>query len=105
MKKGRGCDTQGTNVTLLGSEQVTRCPRRFIYDSPNEFYRLTAMWNDYQKGFLPEAGGTDDQQAQVMQALQIYDRAVTEARADQRAANKSSAAKAARGNRRSRGAV
>ena len=77
-------------ATLLGSETLTRCPRGFIYDHPREFHKLTGLWANYEKGFLPEPGGTEDQQAQVMEALMIYDRAVKEARAEHRAANKGS---------------
>lgn len=102
MKKVRGCQSEGTTATLLGSETVTRCPRGFIYENAAAFHKLTGMWSNYQKGFLPEPGGTEDQQAQVMEALMIYDRAVSEARADHRAANKGAAGKTAAPKRQSR---
>ena len=88
MKKVRGCQSESMTATLLGSETLTRCPRSFIFDHPREFHRLTGLWTNYEKGFLPEPGGIEDQQAQIMEALMIYDRAVQEARSDYRAANK-----------------
>lgn len=88
MKKARGCHTTGTNVTLLGSEKLDRCPLIFVRDHAYEFNKLLGIWSLMQKGFLPESGGVDDQQAQVMNAVMICDRAIAEAKAEMRKGGK-----------------
>lgn len=84
MKRIRGCYEEGRNATILGTEKVTRCPLIFVRDDAQAFYKLSHMWSMMNKGFLPEAGGTEDQQAQIMQALSIFDRAVEEGKAAKR---------------------
>lgn len=102
MKKIRGCYEEGKNVTLLGDEKLTRCPLIFVRDHLFAFNTLTGHWSMMQKGFLPEAGGTEDQQAQIMKALVVYERAVNEAKAELRKARQSERDGAPKGGRKGR---
>lgn len=85
MKTIRGCGEPGTGVTLLGDEKLTICPLLYVRDDRAGFLRVMGHWAMFQKGFLPEPGGTEDQQAQIMKAIMIADRAVNEVRQAKRA--------------------
>jgi hypothetical protein len=53
-----------------------RCPARVLLEDGPWFYKLVTAYNAYEKGFLPEAGGMDDQPAKFPVLMQLMQNAV-----------------------------
>lgn len=84
MQKIRNCHKESDTVVRMGDESFRRCPLIFARDNPRALAQIQGMWRMMEKGFLPEPGGTDDQQNQIMEALAIYDNAITSVKSDMR---------------------
>jgi hypothetical protein len=84
MKKIRGCGVEGMAASLLGKQRVSTCPRYFAFSEPYTLQKIARAHNMMEKGFLPEAGGSEDQSALLMEAVNIYASGIAEAREEQR---------------------
>lgn len=60
---------------MLGDNVIYRCPRSLMNEVCDEDYRLMIdmieLAQDYEKGFLPQAGGIKDQDQNLMQGIRI----------------------------------
>ncbi len=79
-QKERGCHepVEGANVLVIHGVEQRRCPRRPILENPAAFSELFWLYRNYKAGYLPEAGGLDDQPAKLMKSLRVIDAAVSE---------------------------
>lgn len=79
MQRARGCHEDGKNITLLGKEKLSRCPLRFVRDDPRPFNRLARLYRFMEAGFLPEAGGINDQSTTFIDYMDWWQRGISEA--------------------------
>lgn len=68
--------------TRIDGEEVFVCPRRPILDNHSLWERILTYHRYLEKGFLPGAGGVQDQAAVGLQVLNIVGEALTRARAE-----------------------
>jgi hypothetical protein len=78
-KVSRGCeqDAMFPYWSDLDGNQHTRCPRRPIYENPDLFNSYISVYNLYKSGYLPHAGGMNDQHCNYPMLMQTIDNAVT----------------------------
>ena len=76
----RGCDKPAPVKwwTDVDGEARDRCPRRPIYENINWYNRLIAAFNAYKAGFLPHAGGMNNQAALFSDLMSVIDATVAQ---------------------------
>lgn len=84
MQRQRGCGYPGENATLMGKERLTTCPLYFCKAWPEAFNRTATVYHQMEKGFLPSAGTMEDQPAQLMTAVQLFEAGLSAARSQMR---------------------
>lgn len=89
-KREWGCETDAPIPMILDGVELTRCPRRPIYE--NEMYVATVLnaYRTYMRGILPNEGSLEDQPFRYVALMTVVEMTVAEAQAelDRRAARK-----------------
>lgn len=71
IKELRGCEREISPVRLIGTDiTVTRCPMSYITAKEELYLELYLQW---EKGYLPNAGGWLDQPFKYAQAMILID--------------------------------
>lgn len=68
----------------IDGETVFRCPRRPILENPRLWNEIFFLYSSYKQGFLPEAGGLNDQPSRLMEYLRHVDMMVSECEEERR---------------------
>lgn len=92
-----GCQGNATSPLVLDGKNVDTCPRRPLLDEPGFYRELFFLYRAYQKGFLPEPGGLNDQPAYLISCFQVIDAAIAEVEREQDRKRKLDAERKARG--------
>jgi len=56
---------------------IRRCPRKLLTAWT---HRVAAAWKHYEKGLLPADGGWEDQEAKLMEGIEMLDGYIAEIR-------------------------
>ena len=81
-KRQWGCEGNAEMPIRIDDEEIWTCPRRPILDHPEFFAEVLGAYRDYQKGFLPEPGGTMSQPKRLMQCFKVIEHTVNECSAE-----------------------
>lgn len=72
-----GCDGKATVPLYIDDELQETCPRRPILDDPESLVDLLELFENYDRGHLPEDGGVQSQPYVAMQYFRWVLRAQT----------------------------
>lgn len=84
-----GCTEDAQLPTEMDGVALTRCPRRPLLDDPDFYSEVFWLYQAYQKGFLPEEGGLQDQATVLISSFQVIDAAMSAAEAERERIRKS----------------
>jgi hypothetical protein len=75
----RGCEADCLNAWIDNDgNKRYRCPRRPILENPRYFSKVVAAFNNYKNGFLPVAGGINDQPALFSKTIAIIEDTISQ---------------------------
>lgn len=80
-KAERGCEKEPIVPQEMDGEELTRCPRRPLLDDPALFKEAFEVYSWYKRGYFPDQGSYLDQAAAYVQFIDIFERAIAEAKA------------------------
>lgn len=60
----------------MDGEELLRCPRRPLLEDPEFFSELFWNYKAFQRGFLPNAGGLEDQPVMLMDSFRVLEQAL-----------------------------
>lgn len=74
-----GCTEDAQLPVEMDGETLARCPRRPLLDDSGFYSEVFWLYQAYQKGFLPEEGGLQDQATVLIECFQVIDAAISAA--------------------------
>lgn len=95
-----GCEEDAESSIELDGEELTRCPRRPFKEHPAYYGELMWLYNQWQKGFLPEEGGIHSQPYKLVESVRVIDIALGSVREYEDEMEKRKTARAAAGRAR-----
>jgi hypothetical protein len=89
-KRDRGCEQDAPFpywTDIKGSERF-RCPRRSFYENPRLINTIISAYNHYQNGYLPHAGGLQDQSSLFAILMGLIERTISKCEKAKQPSNK-----------------
>lgn len=80
-KRERGCTDKPLVPVVLDGKELERCPRRPMLDDPAFYNAMLKAYSWYKRGHFPDTGTYLDQAAAYTEMLDIFELAISEAKA------------------------